>query len=55
MPKCWYDKERDRICFRIFANSIEEFVLTPETAKDLNEELSKAIAERGVIVPGWNI
>jgi hypothetical protein len=47
MPKCWYNSETDRICFRVFANSIEEFILTPKTATALRDELTKAINERG--------
>ena len=55
MSKCWYDPEKDRVVFRIFANSIEEFVLTPPTAEELRDAISKALDEREIRHPSWNM
>ena len=40
---------------RIFANSIEEFNLTPETAKELRDEITKALDERLIRHPSWHM
>jgi len=55
MTRCWYDPDKDRVVFRVFANSIEEFILTPDTASSLRDEITKALDEREIRHPSWNI
>lgn len=55
MTRCWYNPDTDRVSFRIFANSIEEFNLTPETAIELRDEITKAIDDRAIRHPSWHM
>lgn len=55
MSRCFYDPDKDKVTFRIFANSIEEFNLTPETAKELRDEITKALDERLIRHPSWHM
>lgn len=55
MSQCFYNPDTDRVVFRIFANSIEEFILTPETATELRDEITKALDDRLIRHPSWNV
>ena len=55
MPRCFYNPDSDIVTFRIFANSIEEFNLTAETAEELRDDITKALDDRSIRHHSWHM